>query len=104
MGTDFLLHKVLREIKSGVSLFEPGKDADGDMDKFQAIAKAVVHADQQGYIQNIKSSVGSMRGQKMYEKVFIIGGLTFEGEKFLEKSSGQPTPADEALTGLLNRI
>ncbi|MCS8145811.1 abortive infection family protein [Pseudomonas aeruginosa] len=99
-----LLHEVLRKVKAGAKLFCPQGDARGDLDKFQVIAKTVVYAYEQGYISRIIPRMESISGQTYYNLVLVDGGLTFEGEGFLDQLSGQPTPADEELDGLLNRI
>lgn len=99
-----LLHEVLRKVKAGAKSFCPQGDARGDLDKFQVIAKTVVYAYEQGYISRIIPRMESISGQTYYNLVLVDGGLTFEGEGFLDQLSGQPTPADEELDGLLNRI
>ncbi|HBO0245213.1 abortive infection family protein [Pseudomonas aeruginosa] len=99
-----LLHEVLRKVKTGAKSFCPQSDARGDLDKFQAIAKTVVYAYEQGYISRIIPRMESVSGQTYYTLVLVDGGLTFEGESFLDQLSGQPTPADEELVDLLTRI
>ncbi|WP_158713773.1 abortive infection family protein [Metapseudomonas resinovorans] len=99
-----LLHEVLRKVKSGAKSFDPQKNADGDLDKFQAIAKTVVYAHRQGYISRIIPQMDYVLGNLSYNLILVDGGLTFEGECHLNELSGQPTPADEALSDLLTRI
>ncbi|WP_179057937.1 MULTISPECIES: abortive infection family protein [Pseudomonas] len=101
---NLLLHEVLRKVKSGATSFSPQKDASGDPDKFQAIAKAVIYAHKQGYISRIIPQIDSMSGHMSYSLILVDGGLTFEGECHLNELSGQPTPADDVLTDLLIRI
>lgn len=101
MSMDVLLHEVLRKVKSGGNFFDPEQDAGGDLEKFQSIAKAVVHAQSKGYLSRM---IPSMDGQRAYDRILVDGGLTYEGECFLQKLSGQLTPADEALTDLLGRL
>ncbi|HBN9865290.1 TPA: abortive infection family protein [Pseudomonas aeruginosa] len=101
---DMLLHEILREVKRGVTSFDPSSSADGDIQRFQAIAKTVVHAHNKGYISRIIPHMESMSGQRFYSCILVDGGLTFPGEQALIDLSGQPTPADEALADILNRI
>lgn len=39
-----------------------------------------------------------------YAAILVSGGLTYEGDRLLEESSGEPTPADETLAELFDRI
>ncbi|WP_025166005.1 abortive infection family protein [Pseudomonas taeanensis] len=104
MAINLLLHEVLRKVKSGVTSFDPEKDASGDLNKFQAIAKTIIYAHKQGYISKVIPQMDSMLGKLSYNLILVNGGLTFEGEYHLNELSGQPTPADEALSDLLTRI
>lgn len=99
-----LLHEILREIKRGVKLFDSSSNADGDIQKFQTIAKTIVHAHGKGYISRIMPHMESMSGQRFYDCISVDGGLTFLGEQTLIELSGQPTPADDTFTDILKRI
>ena len=48
---DIVKH-VLSEIKDGNSKFTPISDSKSDMEDFQAIAKLLIHADQQGWLNS----------------------------------------------------
>ncbi|SDE96811.1 abortive infection family protein [Phytopseudomonas seleniipraecipitans] len=103
MSIDILLHEVLRKIHSGVKSFGPESSSPNDLKKFQDIAKTVVHAYSQGYIEKMIPRKESMSGNGYYAVILVNGGLTYEGERLLQESSGEPTPADEALAELLDR-
>lgn len=101
---NLLLHEVLRKVKSGTKSFNPKSDSDDDIGKFQDIAKAAIYAQKQGYISRIIPHMESTSGQRNYNAILVIDGLTYEGECYLQEFSGQPTPCDEALSELLSRI
>lgn len=101
---NFLLHEILRKIKSGSTSFDYQNDADGDLEKFQDIAKTLIYANKQKYIDTIITQTDPRIITRHYIAILINGGLTFEGECYLSEISGQPTPTDEALTILLSRI
>lgn len=101
---DILLHEVLRKIKSGSTCFEPSSDSPEDMKKFQPIAKTVIYARDNGYLERIIADRDPASIEGFYCAVLVSGGLTYSGEALLQEASGQPTPADETLTQLLERI
>lgn len=98
-----LLHAILREIKNGVTSFDSSSAGD-DVQKFQDIAKTIVHAHGLGYISSIMPHMESMSGKRYYDCILVTGGLTYLGEQTLIELSGQPTPIDEAFSDILNRI
>lgn len=104
MIMDSDLHKILHKIKLGESTFDAKTHSEGDIKKFQLIAKAILHAKKMGYIQNIYPHQSSLGGQRYYDTILVTEGLTYEGELALQKTAGQPTPTDEALSGLLFRL
>ena len=53
MTKDVLLHEVLRKIHSGVTSFEPVSASPDDIKNFQSLAKTVVYAHSQGYIDHM---------------------------------------------------
>lgn len=101
---DRLLHEVLRDIKRGVTSFDASSSADGDIHKFQIVAKTIVHAHNEQYISRIIPHMESMTGQRLYNYILVDGGLTYSGEQILIELSGQPTPADDIFSDILNRI
>lgn len=104
MSLDILLHEVLRKINSGVSSFNPESQSLDDLKKFQKIAKTVVHAHSQGYIERMIPRKEAMSGNGYYAAILVNGGLTYDGERLLQEFSGQPTPADDTLVELLERV
>ncbi len=101
---DVWLHEVLRKINSGTITFEPEDSTSDGKKKFQSLAKALVHAHKQGYIDKIiaQTDFSSVNGD--YAVVLVNGGLTYSGEQLLQQFSGQPTPLDESLADLFERV
>ncbi|HCF9254930.1 TPA: abortive infection family protein [Pseudomonas aeruginosa] len=104
MDMDLLLHEVLRKINSGVTSFKPESFSPEDLKKFQPFAKAIVHAHALGYIEKMIPHREYHSGAEHYDIILVRGGLTHEGVLQLQVFSGQPTPADEILTNLLEGI
>ncbi|MNZ61932.1 hypothetical protein D3C78_800360 [compost metagenome] len=104
MSLDILLHEVLRKIKSGVNSFYPNSQSLDDLKKFQSTAKTIVHAHSNGYIEKMIPRKECMSGNGYYAAILVNGGLTYDGERLLQEFSGQPTPADDTLVELLERV
>ncbi len=101
---DILLHEVLRKIQLGTKSFNPVSFSLEDIKRFQGIAKTIVYAQGQGYLEKVIPRKESMSGNRYYAAILIVGGLTYEGECLLQEFSGQPTPADEILSEIFDRI
>lgn len=101
---DILLHEVLRKIHSGVTSFKPNSSSHDDIKNFQSFAKTIVHAHSQGYIDQMipQRDFTSVNGD--YAVILVSGGLTYSGEQLLQQFSGKPTPLDESLADLFERI
>ncbi len=91
----------MREILSrihdnGEMSFQPKDDSPAAVKEFQAIAKRLVAAHEKGYLVNAHFRVSNMRETAGYTlHVIVNGGLTFEGEQFLEsqqKEIEKPAP------------
>lgn len=98
------LASVIRNIKSGASKFSPNDDTPEEIAKFQLIAKAIIHARDLGYIENVNILRDHTRPQGGYRAIIVQGGLTYAGETALLDISSQPTPIYDELTSLLSRI
>lgn len=104
MTMDVLLHEILRKIHSGVRSFQPDSSSPEDIINFQRIAKSIVHAHSQGYLDQIIPRREHHTGNGYYAVILVRGGLSFKGEHILQQFSGQPTPVDESLADLLGKI
>lgn len=92
-----LMREILRRIHdNGEMIFQPKDDSPEAVKEFQAIAKRLVAAHEKGYLVNAHFRVSNMRETAGYTlHVIVTGGLTFEGERFLEsqqKESEKPAP------------
>lgn len=101
---DLRLQAILRQIESGRASFEAASDLPEDIGKFQKTARAILHAERMGYLEKVMSTMISSRGGLLYDKVFVIKGLTYEGEQALAEVRGEPTPVDDLLGELLERL
>ncbi|OGQ50656.1 MAG: hypothetical protein A3J24_04420 [Deltaproteobacteria bacterium RIFCSPLOWO2_02_FULL_53_8] len=101
---DILLCEALRKVSEGTMSFSPNGSSPTDLKKFQGIAKTIVYARDQGYIERVIASKDSTSGDLQYAEVLVIGGLTHKGERFLESISGSPTPLSEAFAEILDRF
>ena len=96
------LRAVLLQIRDGVTAFKPDSHSNEDLRKFQHTAKAIIHAKKLGYIEKVDAIVTSMRGSRLYQSVFVYGGLTYEGDQALANAIGEALPADEQMAELLS--
>ncbi len=90
------MKEILRRIHDGETSFKPKDDSPEAVKEFQTIAKRLRSAHEKGYLVNAHFRVSNMRETAGYTlNVIVTGGLTFEGEKFLEsqqKESEKPAP------------
>ena len=78
-----IIKYVLLEIQDGNSRFTPASDSKSDMEDFQAIAKLLIHVDQQGWLNSMKVHQESRTKNNWYDLVFVQNGLSFKGEQYL---------------------
>ena len=92
------LREILQEIKKGTTAFEPASSADSDMEDFQAIAKTLIFADDEGLLEKCIPHKESMTSHGWYDLVLVNGGLSYKGEKFLAQvNDGANEPDDEII-------
>lgn len=103
MSVNLLLYEALRRARSE-NFFKPDSQSVEDIEKFQPIAKAIIHASENGYIQKIHAKQTSMNGRLYYDGIYIISGLSFNGESLLQEFAGEPTPADNNLNELIVKL
>jgi hypothetical protein len=77
---------ILQEIKSGKKSFQPRSSAESDMVEFQSIAKTLVHANEEGYLDGLRSHREGSTSNGWYDLVVVMNGLSFKGEAFLMDS------------------
>ena len=103
MSMNLLLYEALRRARSE-KFFTPDSQSEEDIENFQPVAKAIIHASENGYIQKILPSQISMGGQLYYNGIYVISGLSFKGESLLKEFAGEPTPADNNLNELIVKL
>ena len=79
-----ILLELLQEIADGRSSFSPASSAETDMVEFQPIAKVLVFANKQGYLDGFLMHKESSTANGWYDSILVRGGLTYEGEQFLQ--------------------
>lgn len=81
------LVELLQEIADGRKSFSPCSSSEIDMVEFQPIAKALVFADKQGYLDGFLAHKESSTANGWYDSILVKSGLTYEGEQFLRSPS-----------------
>lgn len=75
---------LLREISDGKNSFEPTSNSPNDIREFQATAKRIKSAYERNLINKAFFQISRAReSHGMFVTVLISGGLTFEGEQYL---------------------
>ncbi|MCG7569292.1 hypothetical protein MHM89_05055 [Pseudoalteromonas sp. CNC9-20] len=97
-----LLKELLQRVREGQSSFSPKDESLESLQEFQPIATRLISAYEQNYIQELKHSKSYRVAGGLVNAVIISGGLTFEGEQFLqtEKGSSQQTKGSEDIIDL----
>lgn len=80
------LVSVLEEVGEGKSRFSPTSTAEADMRDFQPIAKFLLHAQQEGFLEKCVPHKESQTGNDWYDLIMVVGGLSYKGEMFLRQS------------------
>ena len=78
-----MLLSVLKRVRDGERCFEPGGQASHDLIKFQPIANALLAAYQRKFLHEIKAHPNHTTGDKLYDEIQVVGGLSHDGEKYL---------------------
>ena len=88
------MRKILESIQNGENSFKPTDDSHEALRDFQPLAGRIVSAHKRGFLTRAIFSRNYQYGCDYIDRV-MVGGLTFEGEKFLEpqqKESEKPAP------------
>jgi hypothetical protein len=81
-----ILKEILQEINNGKKLFKPQSATDEDFINFQPIAKVLVFANDEGYLDGFQFHKESQTGNRWYDLI-MIDGLSHKGESFLVSSN-----------------
>lgn len=88
------MREILSRIQNGEARFNPTDDSHEALRDFQPLARRIVSAHHKGFLTRAIFSRNYEYGCDYIDDV-VVGGLTFEGEKFLEhqqKESEKPAP------------
>lgn len=77
------LRSVLEEIQTGRTRFSPISNADKDMSDFQPIAKILVYANNQGFLERCVPHQENQISNNWYDLILVKGGLSYDGASFL---------------------
>lgn len=80
------LRDLLRLIKSGTRNFSPSSNTEEEIRRFQDTAKALVHAQEQGYLDGFRFAKESTTGNRWYIHASVSNGLTYAGEAHLNEA------------------
>jgi hypothetical protein len=75
--------EMLTLIDSGTSSFKSEGQTEGDMVAFQSIAQALIDAENKGLIEKCLLHQESRTGNRWYDLVVVLGGLTEKGKQLL---------------------
>lgn len=82
-----LTKSILKEISTGKNKFKPDDNSEESIKKFQKIANRIKFAFDKNLIKDARFPVSYEGGTHgMYIMVLISGGLTFEGEQYIDGS------------------
>ena len=81
---DTLVEAIL-EVRAGKRRFSPATEAAEDIRAFQSVAAALDHASNSGLIGRVQMIRSAVTGQWQVMMVDVLTGLTYLGEKFLER-------------------
>lgn len=107
------LRDLLQSIKSGIRSFAPSSATASDISIFQETAKALVYANEQGYLDGFVCKKESTTGNRWYIHALVLNGLTYEGEAYLKELSSRVEPvastppfgfAAESITDILQLL
>jgi hypothetical protein len=85
-----LLKDILERVWSGETKFIPASNSEEDIRSFQKVANRLMEAKQNNLIHDVQIHKDSSRGQQYSDIAIVVGGLTFQGEKYLESNSSKP--------------
>lgn len=80
-----LLRETLERVRAGETNFEPASTSEKDIEDFQKVANRLLEAKNQGLLHDVKIMKESSSGKLYFRVALVLGGLTFQGEKFLEE-------------------
>lgn len=98
-----MLERVLRSVQAGEQSFQPASDSAEDILNFQAVADAVIYAQQRGYLRDCRPIYEATSGRRFCVHV-IVCSLTHPGREFLADLDRQHRTIPDVLTESLYGI
>lgn len=95
-----LVERVLRAVQAGTQLFQPDSDSAEDIQRFQAVAEAVIYAHKTGYLRDCKPMMDATSLGRHYV-IVMVAGLTHPGREFLADADRQSRVIPEVLATAL---
>lgn len=94
------MERVLRLVQVGEQNFQPASDSAEDVQIFQAVADALLYAQQQGFLRDCVPMMDAISGRRLYDGV-IGCALTHPGREFLAELDRQHRAIPEVLADSL---
>jgi hypothetical protein len=79
-----IVRQILLEIREGKKSFRPVSNSHSDMEDFQSVAKVLIHADQQGWLNSCIVHRESRTANDQYDLILVEKGISYEGEQYLD--------------------
>ncbi len=82
---DFI-RQLLKEIDDGKKTFKPVSVSESDRKDFQSVAKVLVHANQQNWLDSFSFVKENWSGNHWYDLILVNSGLSYEGQLYLNNT------------------
>ncbi len=79
---------LLKQIDSGISIFEPFRRTSTEMVEFQETVRRLQELEQLGLVRRVFTQVRNIAGQDYFDLAMVQGGMTAEGKRLLEEHTG----------------
>jgi len=77
-----IIEHVLRRVQSGETAFKPQSESEADIQQFQELVDAIIHAEKIGYLRECLTRVDYCSGRKLWHDA-SVGGITYPGRQYL---------------------
>ncbi len=79
---------LLRQIDSGIAIFEPFRRTSAELMEFQETVRRLQELEQLGLVRRVFTQVRNIAGQDYFDLAMVQGGMTAEGKRLLEEHTG----------------
>ncbi len=91
------LKEMLQEIQKGRTEFIPKGQSVEDMQDFQPIAKMLLYANNEGFLESYLDHKESETAHNFYDFILVKGGLSYQGELYLNDAKNESTKSPEEI-------